>query len=90
MDVRSDTKWHSKRVEVDFPVPEEIKTVRIVLLRNINLKIIGPVSGKEYFFPGSGSMVEIDERDAPTMLEKRRNNSCCSGMAGLPYFELGG
>jgi hypothetical protein len=92
MDVRSNNEWNSKRVEVrDNPVPKVVyKTIRLVLLRNTNLKIRGSVTGKEYFFRGAGSEVDVDERDAPKMLERKRNNSCCSGMLGQPYFGLGG
>lgn len=90
MGKRSNIEWNSKRVEVeDNPVPKETKTVRLVLLRNTNLRIQG-ISGKEYYFHGAGSVLEVDEMDAPGLLEKRRNNSCCSGMLGQPYFGLGG
>jgi len=54
------------------------------------LKIRGSVTGNEYFFRGAGSVVDVDERDVSKLLEKKRNNSCCSGMLGQPYFGLGG
>lgn len=89
MGERSSDKWNSKRVMVLPPVPVE-KTVRIVLLRNANFVIYGSVSGRKYFFPGAGSSVDVLEEDAQGLLEMRRNSCNCSGMPGLPYFELGG
>ena len=92
MDVRSNPKWNSKRVEeFEPPVPvEEPKTIRLVLLRNTNLKIRGSVTGYEYLFHGAGYELEVDKKDAPSMLGMRRNACNCSGMPGLPYFEIVG
>ena len=96
MDVRDSIKRNSQRVEVEdtptIPVPKEVvvNTIRLVLLRNTNLKIRGSVTGIQYYFPGAGSQVEVDEKDAPRMLDMRRNSCNCSGMPGLPYFEIVG
>lgn len=92
MDERSVSKWNSKRVEVEeTPVPKaKPKTIRLVLIRNTNLKIRGSVTGIEYFFAGSGSVLEVDEGDATGFLAMRRNTCNCSGMPGNPYFEIVG
>ena len=91
MDVRDSPKWNSQRVEVkDIPVTKEVPTIRLVLLRNTNMKIRGSVTGKDYLFSGAGSELEVDEKDAPRMLDMRRNSCNCSGMPGLPYFEIVG
>lgn len=91
MDVRNNLNWNSKRVE-DFepPVLKEVETIRLVLLRNTVLKIRGKVTGKDYYFSGAGSVLEVDKKDAPSMLGMRRNACNCSGMPGLPYFEMVG
>lgn len=62
-------------------------SVRLVLLRNANLKIFGPVTKNEYRFNGAGSYVDVDASDAPEMLSKRSPSSCCSGETS-PYFEV--
>jgi len=89
---------NSKRVKVEeieeeeVPVPEEAsnKTVRLVLLRNTNMKVLGSVTGYVYTFYGAGYELNVDERDAPKLLDMRRNSCNCSGMPGQPYFQLGG
>ena len=91
MDVRDSPKRISQRVEVkDIPVTKEVSTIRLVLLRNTNMKIRGSVTGKDYLFSGAGSELEVDKKDAPRMLDMRRNSCNCSGMPGLPYFEIVG
>ena len=86
---------YGKRVKVEetkeeIPVPEEVShnTVRLVLLRNTNMKVQGSVTGHIYMFNGAGYELEVDERDAPKMLDMRRNSCNCSGMPGQPYFEI--
>lgn len=70
---------HNKRVEV-------YKTVRLVLQKNVRLKIKGSVTGNEYVFDDAGAELDVDERDAPVMLAKRNMNPCCSGTYDSPYF----
>jgi len=65
------------------------KTVRLVLQKRKKVKTKGSVSGKEYFFDGAGSDVEVDERDVPELLAKgagRKN--CCGGAQPTPYFQI--
>lgn len=68
---------------------EEPKTVRLTLQRPVKLIIVGPVTGKQYVFPGAGSSVDVDALDAPKLLEKRAAGTCCGG-EHQPYFLLGG
>lgn len=73
---------------------EEIKDlpaafVRLVLARDIVLKINGPVTGKQYVFNRAGSMVDVDASDVPGLLLKRSKSSCCSGETS-PYFDVVG
>lgn len=63
--------------------------VRLVLLKNIHLNILGPVTGQLYQFIGAGAYVDVDAADAPGMLAKRSKSSCCTGETS-PYFEIGG
>lgn len=78
------------RVEDSEAVSDDIVlSVRLVLLRNIKLKIRGPVTNTEYIFDGAGSFMDVDATDAPGMLAKRSASSCCSGHLS-PYFAVGG
>jgi hypothetical protein len=63
-------------------------TVRLVLLRAVKLTITGPVSGKTYSFSGAGSVVEVDEVDAPAMLAIQKGHSCCGNVLSHPMFQL--
>ncbi len=53
-----------------------------------NAIVIGNVSGNRYVFNGGGSIVEVDARDVPKMLEKVfGGNSCCgSGVKPTHHF----
>ena len=87
MEKRSSDERDSERVKV---VKEFVpKTVRIVLARNKIVNTYGSVTGNRYSFPGAGSILSVDERDVPTLLEKGAGGtSCCSGVPTSPYFEL--
>ena len=87
MEKRSFDERDSKRVKV---VKEFVpKTVRIVLSRNKKVTTVGSVTGNTYVFPKAGSILDIDERDAPTLLAKGAGGtSCCSGQPSSPYFRL--
>ena len=63
------------------------KTVQLRLLKEINLKIQGSVTGNLYHFEYVGTVQEVDEKDAPAMLEKGKKASCCGGVDS-PYFEV--
>ncbi len=92
MEKRSSDERDSERVEVvkEKPVKRfKAKTVRIVLLRSKIVNTKGSVTGNMYRFPGAGSILYVDERDAPALLAKGAGGtSCCSGIPVSPYFKL--
>lgn len=73
-------------VEVDFEEEQPVM-VRLVLLKDVRLKTIGKYTGIEYFFGGSGSELDVDERDAQFLLGKI-SASCCTGNTNSPYFSI--
>lgn len=95
MEKRSDSEWDSKRVEVSDKKVEEPKkitqeTVRLVLLRDLKLNIIGKSTGKLYRFYGAGYQLDVDSNDAEEMLKKRSGacGGCPSSIGPTPYFDI--
>jgi len=93
MEKRSIDGRNSKRVEVvrDVPVKADApKTVRLVLQKNYKPLIVrGSVTGNIYKFYGAGFVLEVDERDAPVLLQKGIDKvSCCGGAKAYPYFAM--
>ena len=81
------------RVKVEDTVVEEhseSETVQLILLKNVNLKIIGSGTGKEYYFPGAGSVADVDILDVPGFLSKKSGSGCssCSGLKASNYFAI--
>lgn len=74
---------HSSELEA---TEEEPKIVRLVLLRDVKLRIVGKVTGKEYNFSGVGAEVNVDEVDAVGFLG-RTSQSCCTGLKSS-YFDI--
>jgi hypothetical protein len=97
MEKRSYPERKSERVKVSEEKVEEVRpkktkkapeTVRLVLLKELNLNATGPVTGKRYRFSGAGAEVNVDKTDADVMLA-RRGGECCPGSVGpQPYFAL--
>ncbi len=96
MEKRSNDGRNSERVEVVRDVPvitpkaDTPKTVRLVLQKNYKPLIVqGSVTGNIYKFYGAGFVLEVDERDAPVLLQKGTNQvSCCGGANAYPYFAM--
>ena len=65
-----------------------IQTTRLVLLKNLKLNTIGPVTGNKYHFGGAGSVMDVDNRDVPKMLEMGLGNKSCCGSSSTTYFEV--
>jgi hypothetical protein len=70
---------------LDEPI---IETTKLVLKKNVKLKIIGSETANEYTFSGAGSVVDVDNRDVPKMLEKGLGNQSCCGSFSTSYFEI--
>lgn len=77
-------EYSQRVIEVSLPPS---KTVALQLQINCILKTQGSVSGNIYVFSGAGSIVDVDERDVPKMLEKSLGRPCCSPSASK-YFVL--
>jgi len=99
MEKRSVSERDSKRVEVsDKRVEEKVtkqesansETVRLVLLRDLKLNIIGKSTGKLYRFYGAGYQLDVDSNDAEEMLKKRSGacGGCPSSIGPTPYFDI--
>ena len=73
--------------ELPEPLETEPTTVKLVLLMETNLTILGPVTKKLYHVDGAGSIVEVDEADANPLLSKTSGPSCCGGKS-TAWFEL--
>lgn len=68
---------------------DEPEFITVRLLRDLKVKVIGDVTGREYFFNGAGSIQSIDKLDIDSINRKnRRKQSCCSGAYASPYFEF--
>lgn len=81
-----------RKVEVvAVPVPE-VKLVKVRLLIDSNVKVIGKYSGRNYLFSGAGSVQDVDETDVEWLLERRQGGrQCCGGgETGNVVFELAG
>jgi len=94
MESRSSSERDSKRVKVsDTKVEtkkESSETVRLILLRDLKLNIIGKSTGKLYRFFGAGYQLDVDSKDAEEMLKKRSGacGGCPSSIGPTPYFEI--
>lgn len=74
---------------VSFDLPGPV-VQQIVLLKDVTLNVTGAVSGTVYTFYGAGSVVDVDVRDVPGLLEKKNLRSCCGVDGPTPYFSLVG
>ncbi|MHA2085430.1 MAG: hypothetical protein ACXADW_21810 [Candidatus Hodarchaeales archaeon] len=93
MEKRSSSKRDSKRVKVSdekLSVNKAPETVRLILLKDLKLNVIGKVTGKRYHFSGGGSQLDVDKQDAEIMLKKRSGvcGNCPSSVGPTPYFEI--
>ena len=66
------------------PVVED--GVPLQLQKDLILNITGPVSGLQYLFEGSGSIVYVADEDVEKMLMKKSGAGCC-GTPPSPYFK---
>lgn len=57
-------------------------TIKLVNTINAKVKLPGSITGKLYVWERAGAVVEVDERDAPTLLEKSLGGRLCCGNTG--------
>lgn len=77
-----------REVHEEAVAPKEVQVYNIVKLVNqigAAVKMQGSVTGKHYLWSRSGAVVEVDERDAPALLEKRLGDRACCGSANKNY-----
>ena len=68
---------------------EEVKTVKLVNKISARVELPGIITGTLYVWHRSGAIVEVDERDAPDLLEKKLGDKACCGSANKNYiFEI--
>lgn len=70
---------HQKQV-VKFSTPDTIDiSVKLQSLLDAHIHYDGQVTGKHYEWVRAGSVVVVDAKDAPTLLQKRiKTQSCCN------------
>lgn len=75
-------------------VVEEIQSETIINLINVQSLIdahvtySGRISGRQYVWERAGAIVEVDERDVPELLSKRRGKKPCCGQERTKLFQL--
>jgi hypothetical protein len=72
----------TKEVAVEQPAPKPYNSIYVRLQSMVDARLLydGRVSGEHYEWAKAGSVVAVDARDAPYLLEKRiKSQSCCSG-----------
>jgi hypothetical protein len=58
----------------------ENTTVALKLMIDAKVNVTGYVTGNSYVFDGAGSVVNVDERDVESLLNKRQGGrQCCGG-----------
>ena len=82
-------EWVKDEPEViEFDLAQEgypSKPVR--LTKNVIYNYNNTVSGLTYTWNGAGTVVDVDERDIPHLLNKPLRKGCC-GDFPTPYFEV--
>lgn len=94
---RSTNDWNSltdERVEAEMNDNEfmeadqpKVETVRLRLMREVQLTTKGLVTGNDYHWFGAGSTETVDKRDLEHLLKRGYWKSCCGGTPS-PYFEI--
>ncbi len=69
---------HQERV-VKTSTPDTITSVKLQSLLDAHIHYTGQVTGKSYEWVRAGSVVVVDAKDAPALLQKRiKTQSCCN------------
>jgi len=78
-----------KPVRKKRTVKAKSQTVKLRLLKDLQVNAYGNITGKRYSWSGGGSVVDVDIRDKDKLLKKTSNPvSCCQDVVNEPYFEL--
>ena len=94
MEKRSIDEWNGEledTQELDKPYPKvkTPETIRLRLMKDLRLNIVGKVTGKTYTFSGGGAELDVDKKDAEIMLTKVSGHcNCPGGVGSTPYFEI--
>lgn len=85
-----DARHSSKNIKILEPngYEEEPENVLVRVMRSGIIKITGKVTGKEYTFNGSGSIVGVDKRDIEIINKYNVITASCCGSFSSPYFEF--
>jgi hypothetical protein len=86
----SSPKGLEKPDKTKYNLFEAYGTVAVRSLLPANVERIGQVSGKQYYFSGAGSVLEVDERDVPHLLSLSIPGQSCCGQNRNAFnlFEL--
>lgn len=64
-------------------IEPQFKSVKVRLMIDAIFKVENTPSGREYVFPGAGSVQDVDERDVDFLLAKQQGERrCCGGGVG--------
>lgn len=67
----------------NYSVSQVVSLIQARIIHN------GEITGNRYEWPSAGSIVPVDDRDVPALLEKRLGRrGCCGAQDGNKVFEL--
>lgn len=88
-DDRKDIRTRRVEKVVEEITPPDTINQRIQSLIDAYIVYNGQVTGKRYEWVGAGAIAEVDERDVPELLAKRRGKKPCCGEQERPkIFQL--
>jgi len=83
------SSWKMSEVAVAEDASKTYNKVRLVNKIGSRVKLPGSITGELYIWERSGAVVEVDERDAPVLLEKRLGDNACCGSGNKNFvFEI--
>lgn len=69
--------------------PRIYNQIEIVAIRSridARFLVTGAVTGKQYEWPRSGAVVDVDAKDAEEILNKKRGRGCCGNENADPHL----
>jgi len=75
-------------IEYFEPEIETQEFVRLQLNKELLLTVVGEITGTVYKWNGSGSVIDVDKRDADKIIEKMRTYISCCGSFSTPKFSI--